>query len=161
MVYIISARKASDRSFNDYGEALMSTFEMSLNVIFTCIPFFKVFLESVGSGLLNSDLRVLAPVYGYRDSEGRSREQRRISQSHSHSTSRRSKSFGLQSWTTRGESELGTRPQSSANSSQRNIITQTISWSLQSQNQVGNEERTEIWEMDDTIQIPPPRTQGC
>lgn len=61
--YLTSALDASDPTFEFYRPVLTTSIQTNLGIIVACLPFFRPFIESLESGLLTSDLRLLAPTF--------------------------------------------------------------------------------------------------
>lgn len=62
-VLLSSSFHSTDSTYDDWKTILATIVETNVDIITACIPFSRLVASSVQSGLLNSDLRILAPVY--------------------------------------------------------------------------------------------------
>ena len=93
---------------------------MNISIIVACIPFFKPFIQGLESGLLTSDLRVLAPTFSANTTN---RDGSTINRS---GDSSRAPRFGSGIWQELTKSRLSSRVKSSQNTSKRDSDSEQI-----------------------------------
>ena len=57
----LSLSSSTDHPYDDFSTTIITSIHINLSVIITCLPFLKTVIDSLQTGLLASDLRILGP----------------------------------------------------------------------------------------------------
>ncbi|MCJ1462539.1 hypothetical protein MMC07_001141 [Pseudocyphellaria aurata] len=60
LVYIKSASRSRDQTFDDVQTTLLTQVDMNMSIIFACFIFLKPFMDGLQTGLLASDIQILS-----------------------------------------------------------------------------------------------------
>lgn len=131
LVYLSSSLNSADPTFNDFRPVLTTIIQMNLSIIVSCAPFTKFVVSGVQSGLLTSNLRVLAPSYAGTHEYSKSSSTRKSKRRSELGSSSRSTAFTTTTMThisrnsLEGESRMG-----SPIEPEPHVIRQTIEWAV-------------------------------